>query len=309
MGATEKEFLNELTALAYVEHVFQSSTADAPYRLGDAFPQLRGLVVRHRRWYAENSYQTQRIIGNGRLIVSPGLKTVAADLVREWDETLHRYPVDAALLSEEIIRYAARQLLSRFVLRKSLGLPLPVMNALQDIVWQWFSRPVTGTLVDEYFSERGATLRKHVCDPLTGSHFRMQLLDEIDREARSMLDRDTLMACHLGGPDTKVFDTSEEIRPVLVWHGIRAQRGSTGLGEYPQILCEWFAQQDEQRKQHIVSPAVPGGKVVPICVSPGLDQQQWETAIALWDDSFQNDDDDPGPYRNQEAAIFAAANL
>lgn len=310
-GTTEKEFLNEMLALSYVENLFQRSVHQDPYDLGGAFPQLRGLVLRHHRWYAENSYQSRGILDtNGRVIACPALKQVGERLVREWDVVMTTNPPDEALLAEEVVRYAVRHLMSRFVLRKTAGLPLPLMNAMQDIVWQWLSRPVTTTLVEEYFSERGDTLRRHACDPLTGSHFRMNIIDEVHAEAQTMLLRTTMMACYLGGPDTKVFETTEGLRPVIVWDGIRAQHGSTGFGEYPQIVCEWFAKQDEERKRHhIITPAVPGGAVIPDCESPGLEQYQWETAMALWQESFQNGDDDPGPYRDRQAAILAAATL
>jgi len=310
-GTTEKEFLSEMLALSYVENLFQRSVHQDPYDLGGAFPQLRGLVLRHHRWYAENSYQSRGILDtNGRVVACPALTQVGEHLVREWDAVMTANQPDEALLAEEIVRYAVRHMTSRFVLRKTVGLPLSLMNAMQDIVWQWLSRPVATTLVEEYFSERGNTLRRHACDTLTGSHFRMNLLDEIDEEVRRMLGRDVMLACHLGGPDTTVFDTDEGPRPIIVWNGIRAKRGHTGLGEYPQIVCEWFAQQGEERKRHhIVTPTLPGGAVVPICENPGLDQHQWETALVLWEESFTNDKEDPGPYRDQKTAIFAAADL
>lgn len=309
-GTTETEFLSEMLTLSYVENVFHLAVQQGPYNLGDTFPQLRALVLRHHRWYAEHSYQSRGILNaDGRVVACPALKQVGEHLVREWDATMTTDQPDEALLAEETVRYAVRYMMSRVVLRKTVGLPLPIMNALQDIVWQWLSRPVNTTLVDEYFSARGDNLRKHVCDPLLGSHFRMRLLEEIEEDARRMLGRDVMMACHLGGPDTKVFETDEGLRPIIIWNGIRARRGSTGLGEYPQIVCEWFAQQNEERKRSLVKHTSPGGTVVPICENPGLNPQQWETAITLWEDSFAAGKDDPGPYRDQETAILAAANL
>jgi len=308
----EQEFLNKLGALHHMESVFQRSVREDPYGLGDGFPQLRGLVTRHHRWYAEKAYRNRNVIkdARGRANMHPALKQVGEDLVGEWDAVIAANQPEETLLNEEIVRYTVRHLMSRIVLRKTLGLHLPLMNALQDIVWKWLSKPVTTTLIEEYFSERGDTLRKHACDPLIGSHFRMGLLDEIDEETRQLLARDTLMACHLGGPDTTVFETEEGLRPVIIWNGIRALRGSFGLGEYPQVACEWFSRQDEERKRNsLVRTSTPGGAVIPICENPGLDPHQWETALVLWDESFANSKDDPGPYRDQKTAIHAAATL
>jgi len=310
-GTTEKEFLRQIGALKDVESVFQRSAYQDPYRLNGAFPQLRRLITRHHRQNVANTYQGRDILdGAGRPTACHALGQVREHLSREWDAFLAVNQTDRVLLNEEIVRYAVRHLMGRIVLRKTAGLQLPLMNALQDIVWQWLSRPITTTLAEEYFSERGDTLRKHACHPLTGSHFRMKLLDELEEETRQMLGRSAMMACHLGGPDTKVFETEEGLRPVIIWNGIRAKRNSTGLGEYPQIVCEWFNQQDDERKRNsLVRTPPPGGAVIPICESPGLDQLQWETALVLWDESFNNGKDDPGPYRDQATAIIAAANL
>jgi len=309
-GTTEKEFLRQLGPLMDLESVFQRSVHQDPYRLNGAFPQLRALTVHHHRRYAENGYLSRGILDGTCRTTPPALRQVGEHLAREWDAAITANPLDQALLNEEIVRYAVRYLMSRTVLEKTAGLQLPLMNALQDIVWQWLSRPLDGTLLEEYFSERGDTLRKHACHPLTGSRFRMKLLDELQEDARAMFGRDTMVACHLGGPETKVFEVDEGIRPVIVWNGIRAKRNdrSTGLGEYPQIVCEWFSRQDTERKQKSMH-APPGGAVIPICNSPGLDQLQWETALLLWDESFNNGKDDPGPYRSQKTAIITAANL
>lgn len=311
-GADEREFLAALSALFHVESLFQRATNEDPYLLNDAFPQLRRLVLRHHRWYAEDSYPSRGLLNGERLANFPALAAVANDLGREWDEALTANRHDRAALDEEIVRYATRQLMSLVVLRRTVGLRLPLMNALQNLVWSWLARPVTGTLVDEYFSANGEETRLLAVDPIIGSGFSLGLLDEFDTEAARMLGRSAVMACHLGGPGTRVLETHEGLRPILVWDGIRAQAGSVGFGEYPQILCEWFASQAEQRKRDTVrhaATALPGGAVVPVCESPGLDDQQWETALVLWNESFDDDKDDPGPYRDQATAIRAAASL
>lgn len=307
---TEKGFLAEMGALAHIESVFQLATRQDPYNLGDTFPHLRNLVIRHHRHYATKSFLSHGIFDErGRITACPALKQVGDAIIGEWDTALTVNLCDQAALSDEITRYAARYLLSGFVLRKTVGLQLALMNAMQDLVWCWLTKPITGTLVQEYYSAAGDRIRSVTVHPVAGSGFTMKLLEEIASEAEAMLSRNTLTACHLGGPDTNVFETGDGLRAVIIWNGMRVRKGPAGLGEYPQIVCEWFAQQDDLRQRSRVAPTATGGIVVPICESPGLDTQQWETAITLWHESFDTGGDDPGPYRDHKTAIFAAANL
>lgn len=289
-----------------IDETFDRARRGEQHRLGEEFPQLVALTLRHHRQHVADAYYNRDIFGaEGEPPVA--ITTVRDRILADWDAAIAANTVDEEALRDETIRYATRYLMARVVWEKSANTSLPVMNALQQLVWDWLGKPLTGTLADEYFSDRGETLRRHACDPLTGSNFRMRTLDEIERTARKMLEQDTLLACHVGSYAMNPFDTSEGPRPIIIWHGLRARRDSVAFGEYPEIVCAWLKDLDALRKKSFVSPPAPGGVVLPVCENPGLDSHQWETALTLWNDSFG--DDDPGPYREQADAIHAAANL
>lgn len=293
--------------LFHIEETFDRARRGEGYRLGDEFPQLIALILRHHRQHVVDSYHYRDLFGGeGGLPVA--ITAVRDGILDDWDAAIAATPVDDKALREEKIRYAARYRMARVVWEHTAGVcQLGAMNAIQKLVWDWLSKPLDGTLVDEYFSERGETLRRHACSPLLGSNFRMQTLDDIEKTARAMLAQDTMLACHIGSYAMEPFDTSEGPRAAIIWDGIRARLGSVAFGEYPEIVCAWLKDLDTLRKQNFVSPPAPGGVVLPVCENPGLDAHQWDTALTLWNDSF--DSDDPGPYRDQRNAMHAAMHL
>jgi hypothetical protein len=309
-GIAAKEFIAFTHELLDIEDALTTCLDTDPYTLGDGFPQLRRLAIRHHRQHVEAGPRNQRVLHPGsRIEACPGLTLVRDGIVGKWDAALLAHPVDETLLAEEILRYAARHLMSRVTLRATAGLRLPVMNAVQNLVWMWLGRPLTGSLQEEYYSERGDLLRSLVVDPIVGSGFTFDLLERLEAEALTMLARDTPLVCHVVGFEIRSYETREGVLPVVIGYGIRARRNSIVFGEYPQIFCEWAATVDRERHPNIVTQLSSRVRLVPVCENPGLEPHQWETAVALWEDSLENDDNDPGPYRDQATAIHAAATL
>lgn len=309
-GITAKEFIAFTHELLDIEDALTTCLDTDPYTLGDGFPQLQRLALRHHRQLAEAGPRNQRVLVPGsRIEACPGLTLVRDGVVGKWDAALLAHPVDETLLAAEILRYAARYLMSRVTLRATAGLRLPVMNAVQNLVWMWLGRPLTGGLLDEYYSERGDLLRSLVVDPIVGSGFTFDLIERLEAEALAMLTRDTPMACHVIGFDREALEPRDAMISVIISSGVRARRNSIVFGEYPQVFCEWVATVASERRRDFAAQFSPRVGLVSLCESPGLEPYQWELAVALWDDSFANDDDDPGPYHDQAAAIHAAASL
>jgi hypothetical protein len=303
-------FLSYLGSLRNVQsNLFFVRDLD-PYELKGCFPQLHRLSLHHHWHYTGRGYSGGRVFGPGSQIEKHlELAMIRDSIVNDWNTALDTHPVDDDALREEIVRYSTRHFMARFTLEATTGLNLSTMNAVQGLVWAWLSRPVTGSLLDEYYSERGSTLRKLAIDVSTGSSFRLRTLNIIETEARRLLARNELLACHVGSPDLKALELNEGPVPLIIWHGLRARRNSVGFGEYPHVFYDYWTEIIANRRGEWIRDISSGATLIPVCESPSLEPHQWEIAITLWDDSFTGNENDPGPYRDQKAAIHAAARL
>ena len=303
-------FLGYIGGLRDLQHALVLVATQDPYELKGCFPQIRNLALHHRWWYTERGHSGGRVLRPGSVIEKhPELVAVRDSIVNDWNAALAANPVDDDALIEEIIRYSTRHLMARYTLRATAGLHLTVMNAIQTLVSAWLSHPPVGSLLDEYYSERGETLRKRAVDVTTGSSFSLRTLEDIESEARRLLARNEMLACHVGSSDLKALELNEGPVPLIIWHGLRVRRNSVGFGEYPQTFCDYWAEVVRDQRRGRLSGYDFGATLEPICESPGLEPHQWEIAITLWDDSFANAGDDSGPYRDQRTAIRAAAKL
>ena len=308
--ADTAQFLSYLANLRDLQDALILVHTQDPYEFRGCFPHLQRLALHHRWWYIRRSHSGGRVLGPGSQIEKhPELVAVRDSVVDDWNAVLAANPVDEVALAEEIVRYSTRHFIGRFTLRATIGLHLSTMNATQQLVWEWLSRPPVGSLLDEYYSESGETLRKLAVDVTTGSSFRLRILEDIETEARRMLARTEILACHVGSCDLNALELNEGPVPLIVWHGLRARRNGVGFGEYPQAFYDYWEEIIQNRRGGRLRNLSSGAILKPICESPGLEPHQWEIAITLWDDSFANDEQNPGPYREQRAAIHAAATL
>ena len=304
------EFFRIVRALVSVEQLLTAALDRCGYNVIGQFPQLTALAIRHHRYRGARHTPWPELLSASTLFVDcPAAETIRKRIIALWDAAEAAHPVDEQVLREEIIRYVVRQESARRAFTEFTVLGLPVSNALQEMIWGWLSAPLVTTLLEEFYSERGDVLRSLVVDPINGSGFTLALIDDLDAFVGMLMSDDASWACHVGSPNLDVFDTEQGPRPLIIWYGLRAVQGSVAFGDYPFVVSRWLAEDQGRNTRRFADKRLAGGRVVPICENPGLEPHQWETAIALWDDSFANDTSDPGLYRNQEAAILAASAL
>lgn len=308
-GERATEFFRIVRALIKVEFLLDRALDGAGYDVRGEFPQLTALAVRHHRYYAERQSSWPALLAATPLFTElPAAEALRLRVAAAWNAVEAEHPLDRDALRSETIRYSVRRSLSTAVHRSAIHMGLAVHNSLQQLAWDWLSKPVNGTLLEEYYSEAGDELRTLVVDAVKGSGFTLGLIDELDRIAAELLARDTPTACHVGSPDMNVFEEERDARSLLIWSGLKARAGSVALAEYPAIVAEVLA--GEQKRERLrLHTSLSGGLISVICDDPGLEPHQWEIALTLWEDSFENDETNPGPYRDQRTAILAAAEL
>lgn len=311
-GMTDKEFFKVLRQLVLAESCLIRALDPTTYDKSGSFTSFVSLALRHHRWYAGANSPYPDLLGRAPMLAdSTELEKLRRDLVARWDVAEADHPLDEAVIRADAMRWAVRDLVSGELWPELAHIGLAAFNACNQLVYQWLSKPVERSLLEEFYSDAGDALRAAIGRP-EGRGFSMRLLDRFTTRVKCLIDRDALVACHVGSPSTDPFETTHGPRSLLVFHGLRARGSSVAFGEYPDAVVEWLTQRDPMASR-VAPTAPPGGVVIPICQSPLLEQHQWEIALALWEDSFVGVDprnpEDPGPYRDQRNAILAAASL
>jgi len=270
------------------------------------FPAFTALAVRHHRWYAGRT-----VNGTGpRRQDDPAIARLRAAVATLWDAAEAEHPLDEEELRENAVRYVVREATWRRVIReaRAIGCGLDVHNGLMAMLTRWFSRPMTGTLAQEYYSPESESFRRTVAQ-VRNRAFGFDVIDGIDDFVRRLVTNRETVTCHVGSPDLHPFSTEQGPRSLLVWHGLRVRGDNVAFATYPEPVAAWLADSGTERGRGFAITATGGGIVVPVAPGVDLAPHQWETAMALWEDSFDRNEDDPGPYRDQRTAILAAADL
>lgn len=298
-------------AALHVLKDYEYSLLDAlePYRYSiyGEFPAFRALAIRYHRANGSNYRSTVE-----QVLLNSTLSKLHNDLTALWDQAESEYPLHDDILLENAKRYAARSLVVTAT-TKGTAMGSPAVHVLvSELVEKWFAKPLTNSLLNEYFSDDNTEIRKELCSVKCAS-FSLKILEKLDALTSYYYSNDKRIACHIGSYGLEPFATSEGPRALLIWHGVRTispQRSA--WGEYDELVVKWFTRDNKPRTSRVYE-SLPGGPVLPICPSIELDDSQWAVAMRLWEESFgdylSDTDKDPGPYRDMAAALHAAQLL
>ena len=306
-STTPRAFFAALHNLRDYEYSLLDALEPYRYSIYGEFPAFRALAIKYHR--ANNS----RYIPVAEEVLSNStLSKLYNDLIALWDQAESEYPLHDAILLENAKRYAARSLVvSRITSGIRLGSP-SVHILVAELVEKWFAKPLTNSLLDEYFADENVEIRKELCSVKCAS-FSLKMLEELDELTSYYYSNDKKIACHMGSYGLEPFATTQGPRALLIWHGIRVispQRAA--WGEYDELVVKWFTRDINPRTSRVYE-SLPGGPVLPICPSIELDDSQWVIAMHLWEESFgdyrSDANKDPGPYRDMATALHAAQSL
>ena len=306
-STTPRAFFAALHNLRDYEYSLLDALEPYRYSIYGEFPAFRALAIKYHR--ANNSRYTpvaEEVLSNSTL------SKLYNDLIALWDQAESEYPLHDAILLENAKRYAARSLVvSRITSDIRLGSP-SVHILVAELVEKWFAKPLTNSLLDEYFADENVEIRKELCSVKCAS-FSLKMLEELDELTSYYYSNDKKIACHMGSYGLEPFATTEGPRALLIWYGIRVispQRAA--WGEYDELVVKWFTRDINPRTSRVYE-SLPGGPVLPICPSIELDDSQWVIAMHLWEESFgdyrSDANKDPGPYRDMATALHAAQSL
>jgi len=313
----------EFSRILYVLRRYYESldTSLLPDRYGsDAdFPAFKALAVRyHRDMVGKMGFAgvpLQSSITEHRL--DPRLEGIRRKLCERWDRAEEDHPLNPAQVAENSMRYAARYFVwKRLNQVESRNVPYAMHNHLNALVGKWLARPVTTSLLDEFFAPHAAALREDSRKVTTPS-FSTDTLRSLDSEWAVQMLQTTMVACHIGSPTMEAFNACKGPRPLLLWYGIRARGQQVAWGEYPGLVLKWLQASGEDLDPQGFECTKPGGLVSPICENPGLDSVQWSLALKLWEESFASaangvTNQEPttqSPFRDQKVAIDAARHM
>ena len=306
-STTPRAFFAALHNLRDYEYSLLDALEPYRYSIYGEFPAFRALAIKYHR--ANNSRYTpvaEEVLSNSTL------SKLYNDLIALWDQAESEYPLHDAILLENAKRYAARSLVvSRITSDIRLGSP-SVHILVAELVEKWFAKPLTNSLLDEYFADENVEIRKELCSVKCAS-FSLKMLEELDELTSYYYSNDKKIACHMGSYGLEPFATTQGPRALLIWYGIRVispQRAA--WGEYDELVVKWFTRDINPRTSRVYE-SLPGGPVLPICPSIELDDSQWVIAMHLWEESFgdyrSDANKDPGPYRDMATALHAAQSL
>ena len=306
-STTPRAFFAALHNLRDYEYSLLDALEPYRYSIYGEFPAFRALAIKYHR--ANNSRYTpvaEEVLSNSTL------SKLYNDLIALWDQAESEYPLHDAILLENAKRYAARSLVvPRITSGIRLGSP-SVHILVAELVEKWFAKPLTNSLLDEYFADENVEIRKELCSVKCAS-FSLKMLEELDELTSYYYSNDKKIACHVGSYGLEPFATTQGPRALLIWYGIRVispQRAA--WGEYDELVVKWFTRDINPRTSRVYE-SLPGGPVLPICPSIELDDSQWVIAMHLWEESFgdyrSDANKDPGPYRDMATALHAAQSL
>lgn len=302
------QFFAVVRKLVVGEEYLARALDPSTYSRDQHFASFIPLALRHHRYHAARYTKWGGLLTGGSLFADcPELEKLRLSQVRAWDDAELQYALDMPTMTTDAISYAVREIVIARLWRRPLL--LPVLGTLTQLVSCWLAGPASGTLHDAFYSQEGDELRQLI-KRFDGGGFTLALLDEITVEVESLRLQDELVACHVGSPDLAPFSDTDGARGLLVFGGLRARADSVALGEYPQVVAEFL--EERKSSNHRDTQPTSGGSVSRICTSPLTEDHQWEIALSLWNDSFsahRDDTEDPGPYRDQRTAIYAAAAL
>lgn len=313
-GLHEYVFARSLLNLKRCQESLDAALKPDVYCSDEQFPAFPALAVRYHRYQIAHSITSKVSLLSSvhEFFTNSCLENIRKQICNKWDVAEKNHPLDADKITENSMRYAARYFVWKTLCKELRNTPYKLINPLHDLVSQWFSKPLTTSLVDEYFSPHGEDFRKEVCKVSTPS-FSLSTLDDIDSDVCLYMTQQTMFACHIGSSGLDAFDTSQGPRPILLWYGIRARENHTAWGEYPDLVVKWL--EDGVTKSTRGSRvSKPGGSLVRMCESPSMDNMQWLLALKLWEDSFTETAGKPGvdkeehmsPFRDWIVAIYAA---
>jgi hypothetical protein len=306
-STTPRAFFAALHNLRDYEYSLLDALEPYRYSIYGEFPAFRALAIKyHRANISRYTPVAEEVLSNSTL------SKLYNDLIALWDQAESEYPLHDAILLENAKRYAARSLVvSRITSDIRLGSP-SVHILVAELVEKWFAKPLTNSLLDEYFADENVEIRKELCSVKCAS-FSLKMLEELDELTSYYYSNDKKIACHMGSYGLEPFATTEGPRALLIWYGIRVispQRAA--WGEYDELVVKWFTRDIKPRTSRVYE-SLPGGPVLPICPSIELDDSQWVIAMHLWEESFgdyrSDANKDPGPYRDMATALHAAQSL
>ena len=306
-STTPRAFFAALHNLRDYEYSLLDALEPYRYSIYGEFPAFRALAIKyHRANISRYTPVAEEVLSNSTI------SKLYNDLIALWDQAESEYPLHDAILLENAKRYAARSLVvSRITSGIRLGSP-SVHILVAELVEKWFAKPLTNSLLDEYFADENVEIRKELCSVKCAS-FSLKMLEELDELTSYYYSNDKKIACHMGSYGLEPFATTEGPRALLIWYGIRVispQRAA--WGEYDELVVKWFTRDIKPRTSRVYE-SLPGGPVLPICPSIELDDSQWVIAMHLWEESFgdyrSDANKDPGPYRDMATALHAAQSL
>lgn len=322
-GCMFKEVLEDLNEIVFARSLinlrhFQESldTALKPdvYCSTEQFPALTAVAVRYHRYQTAHAISSKvpMLSSTHEIYTNSCLENIRKHICKQWDIAEEKHPLNPGEITENSMRYAARYFVWKNLAKEMASIPYKLNNPLHDLIFRWFSKPLTTRLMDEYFEPYAENFRKEACKVTTPS-FSLKTLDAIDLDVRLYMQQREMYACYIGSSGLDAFDTSQGPRPLLIWYGIRTCENYTALGEYPDLVAKWL-EDCVTRNTRWPTVSKPGGVLMRICESPLMDDMQWLLALKLWEDSFAQTDversvateEDTSPFRDWVVAINAA---
>ena len=312
----ERVFTQSLLNLRRCQESLDAALKLDAYCSNEQFPAFLALAVRYHRYMIAHSITSKvpLLSSDHEIFTNSCLENIRKQICEKWDVAEKNYPLNADAITENSMRYAARYFVWKTLSIELRNTPYKLINPLHDLVSRWLSKPLTTSLIDEYFSPHGEDFRKEACKVSTPS-FSLGTLDAIDSDVRLYMTQQTMFACHIGSPGLDAFDTSQGPRPLLLWYGVRARahENHTAWGEYPDLVVKWLDDGATKSTRGFAAPT-PGGALARMCESPAMDDTQWLLALKLWEDSFTEWDFVTGapkeehmsPFRDWAIAIDAA---
>jgi hypothetical protein len=310
------EFFKIVRELREAESRLAHALDPTSYSENNAFPGFIGLAVRHHRHYLHQAYVIRPGLLGGEEFCrgSAELETIRRGVASLWDRAELAHPVNPEEIREHSIRYCTRALLIKY-LWKNYGnaMSLPVVSALNTLLWDWATEGAKEDLWQVFDSDRGDGVR-HALKHCIVRGFKFRMFNEFVNEVRwhqAVSLNSELVACHIGSPNLHPFGAANGPRSLLIRHGIMAEKDVVAWGQYPHVVAEWVISTNQNSGDRgILDESGVGGQVSRIGDVPtGVDESfKWELALTLWNDSFAAGED-AGPYRDQLTALQAAAVL
>lgn len=274
-------------ALEHLEDLLQDPVIDESGR----YPNFRAAALRN---VATEVFETLDSI--------PDHLARPAESCRQlWQTTIDAHPLDLEAFDEEILARAAWQITDSVVYDRLLNVGLLESQGAQVLYQEWRNRSATCG-------------HRHAAEELGIDDETRTLLNDWVRTFENNVVDDEPRACYIGSPATRVRPGEPASRKLVIGRGLRTGLTRHGyadsaFGVYPNVVARTLKRELPAGRDRRMHEPESGGAVMLLPLGlPELTEDQWETAIALWAESFSAAEEEP-IYRDFVNAITAASGL